>query len=342
LFFRIKITNLSLTKTTKTALQTILFLAVGILLLYIAIGNQDLKSIWTTAKNANLVWITFAILCGILSHLARALRWNLLLEPMGYNASPWASFHAVILGYLVNMVLPRVGEITRPAVLSKIEKIPFDKLIGTVVVERLVDLLITVLIAVSIFFIQFQLIAYFVVSTFSTINATTLVMLALLVSLVLIGVYIAYTHRTKIYQLPIINKFKSFIEGALDGFKTIFNLKRKTLFVAYSLFIWLMYFCMPLFVLYALPGTAHLGAPTALTVLLFGTAAMIVPVPGGVGTFELMVPAALSLYGVIGVVASSYTLITHALQFIVILGVGVFSIAYFIIRSNKNVEATNS
>jgi glycosyltransferase 2 family protein len=86
-----------------------------------------------------------------------------------------------------------------------------------------------------------------------------------------------------------------------------------------------------------LDGTAHLGVSAALTILLFGTAAMIVPFPGGIGTYELLVPAALALYGIASnsVVSSSYTLITHALQFVVIIGVGVFSIIYFIVKTNK-------
>ena len=307
------------------------------MLFYYAIGSQDTSSIWLEIRNANKKWILIAIVCGILSHLARALRWNLLLEPLGYSASVAASFHAVILGYLVNMALPRVGEITRPAVLSRLENIPFNKLMGTVVIERIVDLLITILIAIGIFIIQFGLISDFCMNLYSQMNSNSLLITAL-VATILIGMgIVAFIKREWFYQLPILTKLKGFVEGLVEGFKTIFNLKRKSQFITYSLFIWVMYFCMPLCIFYALAGTAHLGASAGLTVLLFGTAAMIIPVPGGIGTFEFLVPKALDLYQITGSIASSYTLITHALQFLVIIGVGAFSIAYFVIKTNKKI-----
>jgi len=306
-------------------------------LFYYAIGSQDTSSIWLEIRNANKKWILIAIVCGILSHLARALRWNLLLEPLGYSASVAASFHAVILGYLVNMALPRVGEVTRPAVLSRLENIPFNKLMGTVVIERIVDLLITILIAIGIFIIQFGLISDFCMNLYSQMNSNSLLISAL-VATILIGMgIVAFIKREWFYQLPILTKLKGFVEGLVEGFKTIFNLKRKSQFITYSLFIWVMYFCMPLCIFYALAGTAHLGASAGLTVLLFGTAAMIIPVPGGIGTFEFLVPKALDLYQITGSIASSYTLITHALQFLVIIGVGAFSIAYFVIKTNKKI-----
>ena len=142
-----------MTKNTKTTINTIVFLSLGGLLFYWAIESQDTDQLWHQIKEANIAWIGLSMLCGVLSHLLRALRWNLLLEPLNYRASVAGSFHAVILGYLVNMALPRVGEITRPAVLSKLENIPFNKLVGTVLVERIVDLFITLVLAIFIFFI---------------------------------------------------------------------------------------------------------------------------------------------------------------------------------------------
>lgn len=331
-----------MTKNTKTAIQTIVFLVLGGLLFYWAVGSQDPSKVWENIKDADKKWIIVSMICGILSHLARALRWNLLLEPMGYKATTAGSFHAVILGYLVNMGLPRVGEITRPAVLSKLEGIPLNKLVGTVVVERVVDLLITVLIAVAIFFIQFQIIADFFIKIFRDVNSQGVLLYGGIALILILVIYIIYKKRHWFYTLPIIGKFQSFIEGLLDGMKTVFNLEQKGLFIFYSLFIWVMYFCMPYFILFALDSTAHLGASAGLTVLLFGTAAMIVPIPGGVGAFEFMVPAALDLYGITEVVAKSYAVITHAIQFMVIIGVGAFSVLYFVIKTQrlkkKNVE----
>ena len=325
-----------MTKNVKTAINTIVFLALGCLLFYLAIGRQDTDTIWQNIKSANPIWIGASLLCGILSHLARSLRWNTLIKPLGYSASVWGSFHAVILGYLVNMALPRVGEITRPAALSKVENIPFNKLVGTVVAERVVDLIITLLLAVTIFFLQFGLIAGFFSDKFAPMQSSAIAIYATLGSLSLLAIYILYLKRFWFYELPIFNKFKGFLEGLLDGVKSIFKLEQKGLFIFYSLFIWVMYFFMPFFIFYALEGTAHLGVSAGLTVLLFGTAAMIVPIPGGIGTFELMVPAALVLYGIDDdTLSDSYAVITHAIQFIVIIGVGIFSILYFMIKTKQ-------
>ena len=324
-----------MTKNTKAAINTLVFLSLGGVLFYWAIKNQDLDELWNQIKQVNLFWVGLSMVCGIISHLLRALRWNLLLEPMNYKASTANSFHAVILGYLVNMALPRVGEITRPAILGKLEKIPFNKLVGTVLIERVVDLFITLFLALLIFIIQFQLITDFIQDLFVELNSSLIGLLLGTAILSIITLYFAYIKRKWFYKLPIIQKFKSFIEGIIDGIKAIFSLRQKGLFIAYSLLIWAMYFLMPFLIFYAFDGTTHLGISAGFTVLLFGTIAMIIPIPGGIGTFEVLVPKALDIYGVSSSIASSYTLMTHAIQFLVIAGVGIFSIVYVIFKLKK-------
>ncbi len=322
-------------KKTKTIISTIVFLLLGTVIFYFAILKNDPKEIWEQIKTADVNWITIAVVCGVLSHLARALRWNILLQPLGYKTSVANSFHAVIIGYLVNMGVPRAGEVARPAVLSKLEKIPFNKLVGTVVVERVVDLLVTLVIAVIIFFLQFNIIADFFMHLFKDVNSTKTLIYSGAGIVLLTLSFIAYKKRELIYQLPIFSKLKSFIEGLLDGVKTIFKLKQNGLFLFYSLFIWLMYFLMSYFIFFALEGTSHLGVSAGLTVLLFGTAAMIIPIPGGLGTYEAMVPAGLALYGIGKVMGKSFAILTHSLQILVIFGVGIWSVLYFVIKSNK-------
>ena len=150
------------------------------------------------------MWIALSMLCGILSHLARSLRWNTLIKPMGYTASVWGSFHAVILGYLVNMAIPRAGEITRPAALSKTEKIPFNKLVGTVVAERVVDLIITLLLALAIFFLQFGLIADFFQELFAPMQGSAIAVYAAIGIIALGLVYLLYSKRFWFYQTLLI------------------------------------------------------------------------------------------------------------------------------------------
>lgn len=320
-------------KKVKTAINTILFLGLGIALLYWTLSQQDLAGVAEEIKAAKPLWLALAILSAILSHYVRAVRWNLLLEPLNLKARNASSFSAVIIGYLVNLALPRVGEIARPAALAKTDKLPFNKLVGTIVVERVVDLVITLLMACAIFLIQFNTIAEFVKEQFSAVQQGNPVLLIVLLGLSVLAIAVLYAYRKKIYQLPIINKFQDFIEGILDGFTSIFKLQKPVRFIVYSLLIWVMYFLMPFLMLYAFNATNHLGVSAALTILFFGTAAMVIPVPGGVGTYEVLVPAALAIYGITGVDATSYTLATHALQFISIIGLGVFAVIYFVINS---------
>lgn len=324
-----------MTKNTKTAINTLVFLTLGGVLFYWAIMNQDTDELWGQIKQVNLFWVGLSVFCGVISHLLRALRWNLLLEPMNYKASTVNSFHAVIIGYLVNMALPRVGEITRPAILGKLEKIPFNKLLGTVLIERVVDIFITLFLAGIIFIIQFQLIIDFVQKLLLNQNIPSIIILLGLITVFVIALYLAYLKRNWFYRIPIIQKFKTFIYGIIDGIKTIYSLRRKGLFIAYSLMIWTMYFLMPFLIFYAFDGTAHLGISAGFTVLLFGTIAMIIPIPGGIGTFEVIVPEALNIYGVSSSVADSYTLMTHAIQFLVIFCVGIFSTVYVIFKLKK-------
>jgi uncharacterized protein (TIRG00374 family) len=334
-----------LNKKIKTIVNTAVFLLLGAVIFYFAILKNNPEDIWEQIKTAEIKWILVAIICGVLSHLARALRWNILLQPLGYKASVANSFHAVIIGYLVNMGVPRAGEIARPAVLSKLEKIPFNKLVGTVVVERVVDLIFTLIIGVAIFFIQFNVIADFFTTAFQDVDSTKILIYGIVgVAFLGLGLF-AYMKRDFIYSLPIINKLKSFIEGLLDGVKTIFQLKQNGLFLFYSLFIWVMYFLMSYFIFFALEGTAHLGLSAGLTVLLFGTAAMIVPIPGGLGTYEAMVPAGLALYAIEPLVGKSFAILTHSLQILLIFIIGIYSVLYFVIKSNRikknDLESTN-
>ena len=325
-----------MSKRTKTILQTVLFLGMGIALFYWAVSKADIDQMTKDIREAKVSWIIVAAICGVLSHLARALRWNLLLEPLDYRASMTASFHAVMLGYLVNLAVPRLGEVARPAALSKMEHLPFNKLVGTVVVERVVDLIITVLLAIAIAFLQLHLISDYANEVWEQSNTEDLWLYGLIAALVLGLVVYLYRIRKRIYALPVISKLQGFIEGLLDGIKTIGQLKRTGLFIFYSLFIWLMYFCMSYFMLFALEGTAHLGVSAGLTVLLFGTAAMIIPIPGGIGAFQYLVPIGLGLYQVSESAGLSFAILTHAAQVLLILVVGIVSVIYFLYKTQKD------
>jgi len=127
------------------------FLAVGILLLWLAFRTVEFKELGNSLKGANYSWLLLSMLFGILAYISRARRWMILINPLGYHPKFWSTFHSMMSGYLANLALPRIGEITRCVALGKKEKIPVDQLVGTVVIERTIDLISLLVILFGLF-----------------------------------------------------------------------------------------------------------------------------------------------------------------------------------------------
>ncbi len=152
-------------KQIKSVLKFLLFAVIGAVLLYFAFRNQNMGKMFNDLAQADFKWILLSMCCGVLAHLSRAIRWNLLLEPLNYRANRANSFFAVMIGYLVNYTIPRSGEVTRCAVLSRTDKVPVNVLVGTVLVERIFDLIIMMGVVVLTFLVQFDLLDNFAMPT---------------------------------------------------------------------------------------------------------------------------------------------------------------------------------
>ncbi len=305
-------------------IKTSIFILLGIGLLFLAFRNMDMNEVLDVLKRARYEWILAAIVCGILSHLSRAIRWRYLVEPLGYNLPTTHSFMAVMSGYLMNFIVPRLGEASRCAMIQRSSGIPFEKLVGTVVVERVVDVLMTALITFVILFTQYELLENLISGYSLNFN-----FLWILIALLVIGLsflFFILKMRSKWEKHQLLSKAYGFLDGLLDGLKSIARLRHPLYFICHSIFIWFMYYATAWLVFYSLPGTSHLGAEAALTVLLAGTLAIIIPVPGGVGTHHTIVPAALLLYGVTESDGTMYALMGHSAQMLMIFVVGGISL----------------
>lgn len=329
-------------KSAKNVIKTVFFIAFGVALFAWTIQSVGLKEIISEIKKANFLWVGLALISGILSHWSRAVRWKILIKPLGHQVNTWNSFHSVIFGYLVNMAVPRLGEITRPGVMSKMENISFNQLIGTVLAERVVDMMMTLFIGIAILFIQFSFIADTLKDLFGG-YATIHPGLVAFIALIPVAIFlILFFNRKVLFQGVLMQKIKGFLMDLFAGFKTIFVIQHKGMFIFHTLFIWLMYFFMPFFILKSLDATSHLGVSAGLTVLLFGTAAVIIPVPGGIGTFHFLVPIALTLYEINELSGKTYATLTHAIQTVVILVVGIFSAIYIFVKLNQQKKNDHS
>lgn len=259
--------------------------------------QEDFDKISFAISKANY-WLLIPILImGFLSHWSRAVRWKYLMEPMGVSPSTTNTFFAVMIGYLANMAFPRLGEVLKCTLLSKYEKVPADKLVGTIIAERAFDLLCLLLIFLITFLVQID----FARELFSGLqqqntepesNKSLYFILAIALS---IGILFAFRH--KIVQLPFWDKVRQIAKNVLSGIMSFKTMKNQKGFVFHTLLIWGLYLGMITLGFQSIEGTRGLGIQAGLSVLSFGSIGMIVT-PGGLGAYTGLVEKIVSLYGI--------------------------------------------
>ena len=301
----------------KQILKFLAFFVVTLFLFWLIYRDQDPETLLKVLReDVNYTWIWVAIVLGILSHVSRAMRWQQLAQSMGYRISLPNSFMGVMIGYFANMAIPRMGEFTRCGVVSKYEDVPFSKLLGTVVVERVFDMIVLLLLTLVVIVSQFKQVTLFLreneaiqenVSHFlSSAWAWVAVAGAVLLLLLLVWVY-----RKK----KLSGRVHHFLSGLKEGFLTVRQVENKTLFIGHTLFIWAMYFLMLYACFFCFDFTSGLGVVVGLTVFVLSSYGMVAPVQGGIGAWHFMVIAALMLYlprtEAIESMAKTFALLTH-------------------------------
>lgn len=337
-------------KKVLSVFNYLIFLLLGIVFLWLVFRNLDGKVILDQILHADYVWILLCMLAGILSHVARAARWNLLINTMGHKTRLTTTFYAVMTGYLANTAVPRLGEVTRCGVLSKKENIPFTELLGTVIAERIFDMIIMLLIIMLVILFQLELVGEFVdkyvfTPLFSNVENNYLLILlfaGILALLVFILVFLVKRYRSSLRKYKIYQKAARFTRGMVDGIKTIKRIKRKGLFIVYTITIWGLYTLMIYLPFFSLQDTSILDFGDALTVMSIGSLGIVAPVPGGIGTYHFIVKAILfELYGVNQASAASFATITHAAQTLMIIMVGGFSFLMLTLQKNKKYDQSS-
>jgi len=325
-----------LKKRIISVVEYLFFLGVGILLLWLSVRKLDLSAVWTDILEARYSWLFLALFFALVAHIFRALRWNLLINTLGYKTRLSSTFFAVMFGYLANTAVPRMGELARCGLLSKKEKIPFNVLFGTVISERIFDLLV---LAALIFFVvvfQTDLLGDFLNRNFGFLwqslfsNRYSILLLALILLATLGGIiYLVWAYREKIKQLKFYEPVRKFLDGLWIGIKTIKKMKQKGLFLFYTFLIWFFYAVMVYLPFFMLPETSQLTFIDALTVLAIGSLGIVAPVPGGIGTYHYIVKVTLTeLYRVEANAAMSFATLSHAGQ--TLLNVLVGALSYFL------------
>ena len=325
----------------KTLLQyAFIFIITGLLIWFSLkgiTGENKGDYLLKTWQAADKVWLTVMAVIAVISHLIRAERWRMLLEPSGNKTKLNYSFLSLMVGYLVNLVIPRGGELSRCYNLYKLDETPVDTSFGTVVIERIVDLVcLLILIAVAFVVESDKLLGF--IETLPLRNWGNFSGSALLLS---IGAGLVLLALLTFWFVKKNKKLNAFFvrtwQGFKSGFLSIFRLKNKGLFIAYSGLIWALYFLMSYTVILAFPETEHLGVGAVLSLFAIGSIAMAVPLPGGTGSYHVLVPQGLVfLYNIPPADAVAFTFIFHGWQTAVLIVAGALSlIATSIILKRK-------
>lgn len=326
----------------KNLLKYLVMLLITALLLWLSFNSIEVEegqskidylvNVWSSGNKWFLFLSAFA---AIASHTIRAQRWKLLLNPLGYKFSLINGFLSVMIGYFINLVIPRGGEVSRCYNLYRLNKIPADVSLGTVVAERVIDLIFLItLISISFFIELDNLLAFFnseEVQSLTNQKSDRSYWLFVVSAVILIAalwlLFRFMLEKKKNTVLRLLIKTKSALIGVKDGAKSILALEKRGLFIVYSLLIWILYYFMMYSVLLAFPETQTLGMGAALTIFVIGGIAMVVPLPGGAGSFHVLVSTGLIiLYGLAQDKAIAFTFIFHAWQTLVIIFVGAFSL----------------
>lgn len=314
-------------KKIANSLKIILPLLLGVFLVWYSLSKVSISELLVYAKKANYTWIVLGMFLGLLSHLSRAYRWLFQLEPMGYNVRFANSVMAVFATYLINYTIPRAGEVARASILTNYEGVPFEKGFGTIVAERIADLIVMLGIIVITFFLQFDFIYGFVVDKFNPIKMILVIVILIAIG----GIIFSYIKKS---NSKIALKLKSIINGLVEGATSIFKMKKKWAFIYHTLFIWSMYvlmFYVTSFSIIELKGVS-LGA---ILIGFISASFSIAATNGGIGSYPLAIYAAFSIFGIAQEPSIAFGWIMWASQTLMIIICGGVSLIYLPIYNSK-------
>ena len=338
-------------KTLLQILKIAGFLALGFLLLYFAFRGVALDKLAATLKRANFWWIGLSLIFAALSFFSRARRWMLLIEPLGYRPTFWNTYHSLLIGYLSNFALPRLGEVTRCVTLGQREKIPADSLFGTVIIERVIDLLMLILIMLVLLFSWAEKFGAFFgeqvliplqQKLIDTFGGTWLFWL-----MVGVGIFgallLLYFFRKPLSKFAIIKKVLNILKGIVDGLKTIYKMERKWEFILHSLLIWFLYIMMTWMVVFALEETAGLTFIDGMFLLVIGGLGMAAPVTAGFGAYHWITSRGLVfVYDFPLELGGAYAILAHESNSLLTILMGVLSYIILMTRRKNTPDKSES
>lgn len=317
-------------KHLLTVLKYALLLSISGVLMWYAVRGQDLSRIGHYIRTANYFWLSLTLLLSALGYFSRAYRWQMQLDASQNPAPYWKVYHAMMVGYLANLVLPRAGEVIRCSVLRRSSGVPVQVALGTVVTERVIDVLVLLTLLGSTLLLDFKTFWGFFNDKLLggkadsiARNPTPLIIAAVIALVLLAGVvYALFQNLEKLRQNTLFNKATLFVKGLLAGVFSVLKLKNKGLFLFHTFFTWAVYYLLDYLAFFCFPETYGLDLRAGLAVLTFGAFGMAAPVAGGIGPFHVMVQGILLVYGVSKEAGIAYALVVHGAQTLLVVLMG--------------------
>jgi uncharacterized protein (TIRG00374 family) len=333
-----------LKKSIIQGLKFLAFLLLGLVLLWLSFRDINLTNLGRGLREANYFWLLLSLLCAFLAYLSRARRWLLLIHPLGYKPSFKNTFYSMMTGYLANIALPRIGEVSKCVALGKKEQIPVDQLFGTVLIERTIDFFSLVIIMVLMVILDGKIVGPFLFDNIyqpiqqelsAYFGAAWIFWLILSFSGFLI-LFLLYMYRGKLRKIRFFAKIYDTLKGIISGLKTITIIERKWEFLFHTFFIWVNYALMTWIVVLAVKSTSHLDLSDGIFLLVIGGLAMTAPVQSGIGAFHFIISRGLLVvYGIPLEDGMVYAILSHESQLIFGAVLGIYSF-YILVRKNQN------
>lgn len=334
-----------MTKKIFSILKYILLLVLGIGMLWFAFRGVDISRIMEEISDVNWFWLSLSISVSLVAFVSRAHRWNMLIRPTGYSPSLFNTCNSLMVGYLANLAFPRLGEVTRCGSLNRVEKVPFDVLLGTVIIERTLDVICLLLCIVLTAVIEYERLGNFLNQTiFNPMKEKAASMLASPLFFVVLGLIVLFIVIFFLYQRKkktdsgksgLMHKAASLLKGIVEGLRSVRKLEHPGWFIFHTVLIWFMYFLMSYLCFFALPATQGLSWHAGLFVLVVGGMGMSAPVQGGIGAYHLLVSQGLLLYGLTHEHGLAFATLMHTTQTLVVIVFGAISFALLIFAQRK-------
>ncbi|MEQ9405348.1 MAG: lysylphosphatidylglycerol synthase transmembrane domain-containing protein [Cyclobacteriaceae bacterium] len=323
-----------MSKKYLTFIKVIISVGLACFLLFLVFRNIEWESFREKATTVDYSWVIYSILLSVVAYVARAYRWNILLKPLGYDLKTSRTTIAVLIGYFANLALPRLGEITRCGVLNRNDRVPVPVALGTVVVDRIADVLMLFILMAAGLLLESDLLLKFLGSAYSDLKVPAWVPVIFVVvglsGFIGLVIFIKKQHKLK-------GRFAEMVKGFVAGIISLKNIEKPIGFLVSTLVIWVVYYLMSYLIVFSLPETSHLDFSAGLLLLITGGIAISLPVQSGFGTYHGMIAGMLLLYSVEQETGIFLATLLHTSQIIAIAFFGTIALVIsFLIRRKQN------